>query len=298
MRRSTSPTSGGCARSASAPGSRCPRSRRSSTPLLGSLSALLQRHRLWPLWFAAAWTTRRGVAQRLAVRRDALGAARVRRRRHPGGRRAAVRRRGRCQLPARPARRRCSPGWSPARSRGRGAAGSRRAAWSAWSRCSPCPRVLPWEAGPSRRRGHGGRGPGRRAGRRRRHPLRPPPGHPEPRRRHRRPRRQVEDGEAPQPDFVLWPENSTAVDPFDDAETNAGHPGGELRDRRADPGRRDRRRRPRPGAQPGHRLGPGDRRRRPLHQVAPGAVRRVHPVPLASSTTASSTGSARSVATC
>ena len=23
---------------------------------MGSLSALLQRHRLWPLWFAAAWT--------------------------------------------------------------------------------------------------------------------------------------------------------------------------------------------------------------------------------------------------
>ncbi len=34
--------------------------------------------------------------------------------------------------------------------------------------------------------------------------------------------RQVEDGETPRPDFVLWPENSTAVDPFDDPETNAG----------------------------------------------------------------------------
>ena len=34
--------------------------------------------------------------------------------------------------------------------------------------------------------------------------------------------RQVEAGEVPQPDFVVWPENSTAVDPFDDAETNAG----------------------------------------------------------------------------
>ncbi len=34
--------------------------------------------------------------------------------------------------------------------------------------------------------------------------------------------RQVEAGEVPRPDLVVWPENSTAVDPFDDAETNAG----------------------------------------------------------------------------
>ena len=34
--------------------------------------------------------------------------------------------------------------------------------------------------------------------------------------------RQVEAGTVPRPDLVVWPENSTAVDPFDDAETNAG----------------------------------------------------------------------------
>jgi apolipoprotein N-acyltransferase len=34
--------------------------------------------------------------------------------------------------------------------------------------------------------------------------------------------RRVDDGEAPRPDLVLWPENSTAVDPFDDPETNSG----------------------------------------------------------------------------
>lgn len=34
--------------------------------------------------------------------------------------------------------------------------------------------------------------------------------------------RRVEAGEVPRPDFVLWPENSTAVDPFDDPETNSG----------------------------------------------------------------------------
>ncbi|MCW2766145.1 MAG: apolipoprotein N-acyltransferase [Nocardioides sp.] len=32
----------------------------------------------------------------------------------------------------------------------------------------------------------------------------------------------VASGEQPRPDFVLWPENSTAVDPFSDAITNAG----------------------------------------------------------------------------
>lgn len=33
---------------------------------------------------------------------------------------------------------------------------------------------------------------------------------------------QVRSGDVPQPDFVLWPENSTAVDPFRDEETNSG----------------------------------------------------------------------------
>lgn len=32
----------------------------------------------------------------------------------------------------------------------------------------------------------------------------------------------VDAGQVPRPDLVLWPENSTAVDPFADAETNAG----------------------------------------------------------------------------
>ncbi|HEX6148395.1 apolipoprotein N-acyltransferase [Nocardioides sp.] len=32
----------------------------------------------------------------------------------------------------------------------------------------------------------------------------------------------IEDGEEPRPDFVIWPENSTAVDPFADAEVGSG----------------------------------------------------------------------------
>lgn len=34
--------------------------------------------------------------------------------------------------------------------------------------------------------------------------------------------RRVRSGAVPQPDFVLWPENSTAVDPFRDEQTNSG----------------------------------------------------------------------------
>ena len=34
--------------------------------------------------------------------------------------------------------------------------------------------------------------------------------------------RRVEVGDSARPDFVIWPENSTAVDPFTDAETNSG----------------------------------------------------------------------------
>ena len=33
---------------------------------------------------------------------------------------------------------------------------------------------------------------------------------------------EVAAGRSPRPDFVVWPENSTAVDPFEDATTNAG----------------------------------------------------------------------------
>jgi apolipoprotein N-acyltransferase len=33
---------------------------------------------------------------------------------------------------------------------------------------------------------------------------------------------EVAEGSQPQPDFVLWPENSTAIDPFRDGSTNAG----------------------------------------------------------------------------
>jgi apolipoprotein N-acyltransferase len=33
--------------------------------------------------------------------------------------------------------------------------------------------------------------------------------------------REVQSGRQPRPDFVLWPENSTAIDPFRDARTNA-----------------------------------------------------------------------------
>ena len=90
-------------------------------------------------------------------------------------------------------------------------------------------------------------------------------------------------GSSRSPDFVLWPENSTAVDPFADADDQRRHreaasAPSTCRSWSAamvDAGHRAR-------AQPGHRLGPGHRGRGPLHQAAPGAVRRVHPVARAS----------------
>ena len=159
-----------------------------------------------------------------------------------------------------------------------------RAPWSAcwrWPRRRRWRRDSPTVDGPRDR----GRGPGRRARQRRRHPLRLPAGHR--RTTWTRPStwpRDVAAGRVPRPDFVVWPENSTAVDPFLDAEHQPADPGG--------------RRRPIGvpilvgaivDAGPDHVLNQGivwdpvHRRGRPLHQVAPGAVRRVHPVPRASS---------------
>ena len=79
----------------------------------------------------------RGVAQRLAAGRHALGPARLRQSwTLPSPRR--------CPTPAQwasascsPCRARCWRGWSAARSRGRGAAGWRRSPWSDWWPCSP-----------------------------------------------------------------------------------------------------------------------------------------------------------------
>ena len=122
--------------------------------------------------------------------------------------------------------------------------------------------------------------PGRRARQRRRPARLQPRGHPQPhrpdprpgRRRRRRPRRAPRlrrlagelhrDGPVPR-----------RGDPVRAEEHHRGPAGADPR------GRRRRRPRGRRGAQPGHRLRPRAGRRRPLHQAAPGAVRRVHPLP-------------------
>ena len=88
----------------------------------------------------------------------------------------------------------------------------------------------------------------------------------------------VEAGEQPAPDFVVWPENSTAVDPFSSSDINAGIDEASeavqvpiLVGAMVDAG-------------PEHVLNqgivwePGTGCGRPLHQVAPRPVRRVHPV--------------------
>ena len=250
---------------------------RCSTPLLGPVTAVPG-----PAPAVAAVGRRRlggdgGDPQHLAVQRDAVGPAGLRRRRHPGRRRAAVRRRHRRQLPAGAARGRCWPGWCVARGRARLRRGRRAGRRAGAGRRRRRSRRTPPTDG---RRRHRGRGAGRRAGQRRRHPLRLPPGH---RRTTSTPPSSwpptSPPARAPRPDFVVWPENSTAVDPFRDAADQRRDPGrasaaigvpilvGAIVDARA-----------RARAQPGHRLGPGHRRGGPLHQVAPGAVRRVHPV--------------------
>ncbi len=218
-----------------------------------------------------------GGPRRLAVRRHALGPARLRHRRTPRGPTAlAVRRQQRRQLPARPARHHAglvvvTPGRAPA---GPG----RWPRWAVARRLPWSPALAPYSAGRSPTTATvavvQGNVPGDGDDILYDHrqvtqnhvdatvgwPTRSRP------------------ATSPQPDFVLWPENSTAVDPFDDAEHPRRDPAGVRRDRRTDPGRRDRRRRARARAQPGHRLGPRHRGRGPLHQAAPGAVRRVHPV--------------------
>ena len=74
-------------------------------------------------------------------------------------------------------------------------------------------------------------------GPRHRHPLRPPPGDPQPRGRHDPARPGRRGGQVPAPDLVLWPENSTALDPFRDASAQQRDQGGRGRRRRARPGR-------------------------------------------------------------
>ena len=56
---------------------------------------------------------------------------------------------------------------------------------------------------------------------------------------------EVAAGTREQPDFVVWPENSTAIDPFQRRVEQRADRAAGSRDRRADPGRRHRRRRAR-----------------------------------------------------
>ena len=128
---------------------------------------------------------------------------------------------------------------------------------------------------------HRGRRAGRRARHRARRARRPPGGDRQPRAPHRGAGGAVAAGQQPQPDFVVWPENSTAVDPFLDAGVHAGIiaasdaiavpiiVGGMSTDPLDDT----------QVLNQGIVYQPGHRRRRPLHQAPPGALRRVHPLP-------------------
>ena len=209
--------------------SACPRGsalagwRRSSTACSGAAAGPLQ-----PAALVARVAGRRlgddgALAHRVAVQRDAVGPARVRRRRHPGGRRAGLRRHERPVLPARAER--LPPGLGGARA----GTASRLVAAGVLAGGPRAVMVVPSLAPYDARRAtapptvavvQGNVPPpendiladhraGDRQPRRRPRSTSPPRWPP---------------GSVPQPDFVLWPENSTAVDPFRDAATNAGDP--------------------------------------------------------------------------
>ena len=92
----------------------------------------------------------------------------------------------------------------------------------------------------------------------------------------------VRAGTAPQPTLVIWPENSTDIDPYRNADANAVITAAAAGHRGADPGRRrGAGRHPGRGLQPWAIVwdpvtGPG----RDLRQAASAAVRRVHAVPV------------------
>ena len=217
---------------------------------------------------------RRGLALVVPLRRHALGPAGLRHRRHAVRLGAALRGRHRREPPGRTGRHdarlggAAGPGRSPRRRRERARARRSGAAAGAGA--------VHRDAG---RRDHGRGGAGRRAGAGHRHPLRPPPGDPQPR-RHDHPagcRRGGGGGAGARPGAVARERHGARPVPRRLAQPADPRGGGGRQ--RAHPRRGDRRRPPTgQDPQPGDRLEPRHGRRRPLHQAAPGAVWRVHPV--------------------
>ena len=239
------------------------------------------RRRWWPLWLAAAWMAVEVLAQRLALRRHAVGPALVRHGRHPGGRGPALRRRerrsascSRCSAP-------CWPGWW-----WRPAATTRLVAGAVAGRAVVAVRAarrLRCPVAPYSRRGARSRSPPSRA---------TSPGNGDDilydfrqvTQNHvdattRLAARRRRGDQVPRPTSWSGPRTPRRSTRSATPRPTRDHRGRQRRDRRPDPGRRDRGRRSRAGrAQPGHRLGPGHRGGGALHQAAPGAVRRVHPL--------------------
>ena len=182
-----------------------------------------------------------GAAQRLAVQRHALGPARLRGRRHARGA-------GTARTSAPPASACCSR-WSGALA-GCASSWATSAGWwpepslAATAALLLAPALQPWESSPD------GSVTGRRRSRATCRATAPTcwPTTARSPTTTSRPRvdlaADVEAGERPRPDFVLWPENSTAIDPFARPADPDRHRDCGRGDRRTDPGRRHGRRRP------------------------------------------------------
>lgn len=187
--------------------------------MLGSVSALLQRHRLWPLWFAAAWTT-----AEVARSGWPLGGM-------PWGRLAfavvdspvasALPYVGAVGVSFLLALLGALLAALALAVRGPGSARSASLALAGLCVALAVPVVLPWQADDDDPTVHiavvQGDVPGR--GDDILYDFR------QVTQNHADATvalaERVAAGEVPAPDFVLWPENSTATDPFDDARTNA-----------------------------------------------------------------------------
>ena len=238
---------------------------------LGSAAAVLLRRRGGAWWFGAAWVAVETIRSDWPFSGMPWGRLSYAVAGTPWQDALRLRRDGRPVLPAGRAGRAAGPaGHGSGASAGRAGRGRGRGG-------EPAPgarAVHRPDDRPADRRG----GPGRRPRRRHRHPARPPAGDAQPRRRHGAPGRGRGGGGAAGAGLRRLAGELDRGRSLPRQRGQLRHPAGQRGGAGPAAGRRDGRRRDRARPQPGHRLGARHRCDGPLHEVAPGAVRRVHPV--------------------